>query len=117
MRELQSSESAAIVYLRSIAMISIVVGHLFQSLESSLIYVFNVGVQVFLIISGYLYGHRMIVGWRHWFTKRFLKIYLPYLLFILVVMPLLFVLTKEGGGKKFYSLFVVHPGFVRGLCY
>lgn len=39
MRELQSSESAAIVYLRSIAMISIVVGHLFQSLESSLIYV------------------------------------------------------------------------------
>ena len=111
MRELQSSESAAIVYLRSIAMISIVVGHLFQSLESSLIYVFNVGVQVFLIISGYLYGHRMIVEWRQWFTKRFLKIYLPYLLFILVVIPLLFVLTKEGGAKNF----IVYLSCTQGL--
>ena len=47
-------------FARLLAMISIVICHVFQALESPLCYYFNVGVQVFLFISGYLYGKKRI---------------------------------------------------------
>lgn len=81
------SESAAISYLRVLAMLSIVACHFLQSLGSHWAWVFNIGVQVFLLMSGYLYGHKQIGNWREWFGKRFVRIYIPYLLFIVAIIP------------------------------
>lgn len=83
-----NEESRAISYLRIMAMLSIVVCHFMQALDSHWAWVFNIGVQVFLLISGYLYGHKQVAGWWQWFRKRFIRIYLPYILFFVAVVPM-----------------------------
>lgn len=85
---LTHTESSAISYLRVIAMLSIVACHFMQALGSRWAWVFNIGVQVFLLISGYLYGHKTVNGWGAWFYRRIERIYIPFLLFIIVVVPL-----------------------------
>lgn len=51
---------AAISYSRFIAMVMIVLCHFFQFYNNELAWWFNVGVQIFLIISGFLYGMKSI---------------------------------------------------------
>ena len=84
------SESNAISLLRVIAMGAIVVCHLLQGYDNPYCYLFNIGVQVFLAISGYLYGCKTIHSWKSWFMTRFKKLYVPYLLFFLVCIPFYF---------------------------
>lgn len=79
-------ESNAISLLRLLAMGSIVCCHLLQAYANKWAYVLNVGVQVFLIMSGYLYGHKKITDWKHWYKKRLEKLYVPYILFVLVML-------------------------------
>lgn len=85
---LSEQESAAISWLRVLAMVSIVTCHFMQALDSCWAWVFNMGVQVFLLISGFLYGHKNIESWVQWYSKRFVRIYIPFLLFFVVVAPL-----------------------------
>lgn len=84
---LTQKESVAISYLRVIAMLSIVTCHFMQALDNKLAWVFNIGVQVFLLLSGYLYGHKPIDNWKEWLYKRFERIYVPFLLFIISIIP------------------------------
>lgn len=51
---------ASISMVRFIAMILIVVCHMFQYYDHELCHWFNVGVQVFFVISGFLYGTKEI---------------------------------------------------------
>lgn len=52
----------------------------------------NVGVQIFFILSGFLYGHKHIDEPVSWILKQFTKILIPYyaLLFIVVILYGLF---------------------------
>ena len=76
---ISEKESNAIVIIRATAMFSIVLCHLFQAYNVlSLASVFNIGVQVFLVMSGYLYGKKQITSWSQWYKKRFLKLYIPF---------------------------------------
>ena len=50
----------SISLLRMVAMLSIVSCHIFQYYGNFLAWWFNVGVQIFLCISGYLYGQKDI---------------------------------------------------------
>lgn len=84
---ISQSESKAISLLRVIAMGTIVVCHLLQGYDNPYCYLFNIGVQVFLAISGYLYGCKTIQSWKPWFVTRLKKLYVPYLLFFLVCIP------------------------------
>ncbi len=43
--------------------------------------IFNIGVQVFWALSGYLYGKKTIESWGNFYKKRISKVYLPFLLF------------------------------------
>lgn len=86
-RVLSDSESSAISLLRVISMCGIVVCHLLQGYDNPYCYLFNIGVQVFLAISGYLYGCKTIHSWRPWFIARLKKLYIPYLVFFLVCIP------------------------------
>lgn len=76
---ISEKESNAIVIIRATAMFSIVLCHLFQAYNIlSIGSVLNIGVQVFLVMSGYLYGKKQITCWSQWYKKRFLKLYIPF---------------------------------------
>lgn len=83
MNNLSKSESFAISYIRVFAMLSIILCHLFQAYGvyqfSS---IFNVGVQVFIVISGLLYGHKTITSWGTWSIQRAIKLYVPMVLLL-----------------------------------
>lgn len=51
----------SISWIRLIATVSIIVCHVFQFYNNDLCAWFNVGVPLFFIISGYLYGSKSIV--------------------------------------------------------
>ena len=80
-------QSKAITWIRTIAMFSIVICHYLQAYGSSLASVFNVGVPIFFCISGYLYGNKNISNWKKWFGARVLKVYVPYLIFVIFSIP------------------------------
>lgn len=50
----------SISMIRAMSMLSIIICHIMQYLNIELAWWFNVGVQVFLCISGYLYSDRKI---------------------------------------------------------
>ncbi len=78
--------------LRIISMFMIVLCHIigyytFIPGYTKLGNVFNVGVYVFLLISGFLYGNKKIVtakGFLVWYGKRIKKIHLPVLVVVIV---------------------------------
>jgi peptidoglycan/LPS O-acetylase OafA/YrhL len=63
--------------LRVLAMISIVAGHLCSYFNIYLYDLGGVGVEIFLAISGYLYGRRIIEDKREWIKSRALRIMIP----------------------------------------
>ena len=86
--ELSKKESTAISYMRVLAMCSIVCCHFMQALDNHWAWVLNIGVQVFLLISGFLYGHKYVSNWPQWYRKRFIRIYIPFVLFFVAIVPL-----------------------------
>ncbi len=71
--------------IRILAMISIVSCHIFQSLDMQIAFWLNVGVQVFLFMSGYLYGQKTIDNNKNWIIKQFKKILVPYYIYVLCI--------------------------------
>ena len=83
MKDISKTDSITIQIIRVTAMLSIVACHLFQAYGvyqfSS---IFNVGVQVFIVISGLLYGHKTITSWSVWSIQRAIKLYVPMVLLL-----------------------------------
>lgn len=73
----------AISAVRSLAFMSIILCHIFQYFGIELAWWFNVGVQVFLCMSGFLYGKKKIEGVLYFYKKQLIKILVPYYLVIL----------------------------------
>ena len=63
--------------LRVLAMISIVAGHLCSYFDVYLYDLGGVGVEIFLAISGYLYGQRLIKYKAKWLYGRLMRIMIP----------------------------------------
>lgn len=64
-------------------MVMIIICHIGTAVDNSAIgQIFQVGVQLFIFISGYLYGRKDIPQGFHWLKGRFLRICLPFYLFI-----------------------------------
>lgn len=73
--------------LRFVAMLCIVACHICQLYGLAAAWVLNVGVQVFLVISGWLYGlHANFTDTNRWYGRRLVRIVVPYWL---VLIPLL----------------------------
>lgn len=85
-QQISKEKSTAISLVRIIATISIVLCHYLQAYHDKWAWVLNVGVQVFLVLSGYLYGHKEVTHWGKWFFNRFLKLYVPLYVFSTVVL-------------------------------
>lgn len=56
-------DSISIRYLRAIAIILIVACHFVQTLGSHWAFVLNVVVEVFFVISGFLFGYKQVNDW------------------------------------------------------
>lgn len=73
----------SISFVRVLAMIFIVICHLGSHFGSVVIsQFFNVGVQIFFLISGYLYGDRQITEPGKWLFKRYLRLEIPALIWL-----------------------------------
>ncbi|MCM1309765.1 MAG: acyltransferase [Bacteroides sp.] len=83
------TESDALNLLRWGSTIAIVVCHLQQAVDNPWAWLFNVGVQVFFFLSGFLYGGRRIGSPLKFYCRRFTKLYLPYALWVSVAITLL----------------------------
>ena len=74
--------------IRILAMLSIVICHIVQETNNKYLVMsaqfFNIGVYIFLIISGYLYSEKNIEV-KSFYKKRFLKIILPMYIFMIPI--------------------------------
>ena len=71
----------SISLLRLIAMLFIVLCHFFQYYDVELAWWFNVGVQMFFCISGFLYANKKIDSAIDFITRNLQKILIPYFCF------------------------------------
>ena len=73
------NESLLIYILRIVAITCIVVCHLLQYYQNIWCQIFNIGVQVFWAMSGYLYGRKTIDNWDVFYKRRLIKVYVPFI--------------------------------------
>lgn len=84
---LQSSKDKSISILRVLGMFMILLCHISSWIGiSALAQFFNVGVQLFLLISGYLYGNKIIKDNKTWIIKQFKKLFIPFFIFNIFIL-------------------------------
>ena len=88
-------KSNAISIVRIVATCSIVLCHIFQAYDNPLAWRFNVGVQIFFVLSGYLYGHKVIDNWLKCFWNRVKKLYIPCFIYCLVALSVLHFVAQQ----------------------
>lgn len=87
------SQSVAISVIRVLAMSLIIACHFAQAYDYQIAFILNVGVQIFFFTSGFLYGKIEVGNPLNFYKKRFLRIYIPYILIVAVVLILQFLLN------------------------
>ena len=79
-----------VIICRVLGMFMIILCHIGTSIGNSAIgEIFQVGVQLFLFISGYLYGSKKIEDKKKWLWNRFLRISIPCYIFLLFLLCIL----------------------------
>lgn len=81
---INSYQSKAIDFIRGFSALMIVFCHIFQGLEHELAWWFNVGVQIFFFMSGFLLAKEHITSPLIFIKKRMKKILIPYYILIFV---------------------------------
>lgn len=94
-RTITPFESNTIEFLRFVAMCMIVSCHIVLSYGSNYYAILNMGVQIFFVLSAFLYAQKEIETPITWFKKRIFKLYPPFLFFIAFALPLIFVFQPE----------------------
>lgn len=121
---ISENESRVIKYIRVGSMLAIVICHILQSYANRWAFVFNIGVQVFLVLSGYLYGKKIVTNWKKWAVRRVRRVYVPMFLFLIIVLPLYLFFHREIFSWKAYALnylnlqgipFVMGGGMLQGI--
>lgn len=88
-----------ITWLRALGVILILLCHIVQESSTILIknsaQLFNVGVELFFIISGFCLGIQgEILDYKKWYQKRFKRIYISFELFLLLLF-VIYILTNS----------------------
>lgn len=97
----------AISWIRFLSMSMIVMCHFFQHYGSELAWWFNVGVEVFFIISGFLYGQKEINDSIDFYRKRTEKIIPPFWIYLfLYTLFMLFVNRSYISIRKIFDAFL-----------
>jgi len=94
--EIIPTRDTAISIIRVLAFLSIITCHIMQYYDCELAWWFNVGVQIFLCISGYLYGKKEIADNLAFYKKQFVKILVPYYIVVVtaIIAQLIFARTE-----------------------
>lgn len=111
--------------MRLIATMFIFTCHIMQYYDFELAWWFNVGVQIFLCMSGFLYGQREKIAPLSFYKKQLPKILIDYWLVIFIVAIIQFIFvpnqitigrfigsvatygTLEGGGHLWYIFYIL----------
>lgn len=93
-------ESDSLNLIRWLSTIAIVTCHILQGFDHLYAWIFNLGVQVFFFLSGFLYGNKRIINAKTFYRKRFVKLYLPYCIWVIVAMCLIFCFSPYSIGYK-----------------
>ena len=88
----------SISFLRMVSMVFIVLCHFCRYYGSEFEWWFNVGVQVFFCISGFLYGSKKIDDPIGFITKNFKKILVPYFVFLIPTIVAYFIFARGSIG-------------------
>ena len=107
----------SIQVIRVIAMISIVICHIMQATNNNFLRItaqfFNVGVYIFLIISGFLYSNKVIEP-KKFFKGRFFRIILPMYIFMIPIF-IIQLTTNSFNIKKVIIYFLNVQGIFGGV--
>ena len=98
--------------VRITATIMIFLCHICQYYGYFLSWWLNVGVQIFLTLSGYLYGKKRIEEKKKWLIKQFLKIYIPYILLVSIMIIVYFFLFTD---LFDINKFIIHIFCLQGI--
>lgn len=94
------NKNTSISLIRFISMMMIVSCHIFQSINSELAWWFNVGVQIFLLISGFLYGQKEIDNYVNWDKQRLYKLVSSYYTYIAIIGVIYLLFAKDLFSKR-----------------
>ena len=98
--QVKSGRLEFISYLRVFGMVCILLCHYVQEIPNGLVQstsqIFNIGVPLFFIISGYCFGLQGEIKSAHkWYLKRLKRIYIPYEIFLLMYFIFFLILGKK----------------------
>ncbi len=71
--------------IRFISFMMIIICHILQGLGNELAFWFNLGVQIFFFMSGYLYGNKKIKNYSNFFKDKLEKILLPLSILVIIM--------------------------------
>lgn len=94
-REITTFESCCVTSLRAVAMMMIVACHIVSSYGSRYYAVLNIGVQVFFVLSAFLFAQKDIGDIFKWMKRRIFKLYPQLFLFLLFAFSLLFTVRPD----------------------
>ena len=89
------SRNEAISFIRLLSLLMIISCHIMQYYDIELAWWFNVGVQIFLCISGFLYGQKNINNTTDFYNKRLKKILIPYYLVFIPFGMIEFIFARD----------------------
>ena len=92
---IHDNKNYSISGIRLLSLLMIITCHIFQYLKIELAWWFNVGVQVFLCISGFLYGQKKITDTVTFYKHRFKKILIPYYVVFIIAGTLQFFFARS----------------------
>ena len=112
-------EQRIISIIRIFAMILILICHIVQKYPNKAInasaQIFNVGVFIFLFISGFLYGGKDINNIKQWYLKRAIRILIPMYVFIIVLSLLDIIFFNTKIPLKYFFVYLLNMQGVLGL--
>lgn len=109
----------SIQIIRIISMLMIIICHILNSMSNSFIIMmgqfFNIGVYIFLFVSGFLYGEKKIRNYREWYLNKIKKLMIPIWIFIVFLMICVFKKYNIFEIKYIFIYLLNIQGFFKGI--
>ena len=111
----ERQKNYSISLLRLIAMSFIVLCHFFQYYDMEPAWWFNVGVQMFFCISGFLYANKKIDSAIDFITRNLQKILIPYFCFLIPTIVIYFAFASDSITVSSAILALLTSGTIGGI--
>ena len=111
----KNERNNTISLLRMLATLFIIICHVFQYYNMEAAWWFNVGVQMFLCISGFLYGNKRITSSVDFVWSNIKKILIPYYCYLAVVIPVYYIFHRELLNRGIITSVLLTSGTIHGI--